>query len=232
MAAAEALYSTESNASFSIFTIGSLDGSKEVFSIRIPGLLSVLAGENTVKGINDIKADYAKNGFTQGDGKQEVLQKEFAGKLSALGVDPTPNIPVSYWSFRIMMGLGFLTMLIGALMLWQTRKGAMPKPGKVWTAMMWGLPLLPLFANSFGWIFTEMGRQPWIVAGVMPTAMAVSPTVSVADVWFSMIVFTLVYGALAVIEVGLMLRYIKKGLPVVAPVEQIVDEDAPLSFAY
>src|SRR5664280_1614578 len=198
----------------------------------VAGVLSILAGEDTVKGINDIKADYAKNGFTQGDGKQEALQKEFAGKLSALGVDPTPNIPVSYWSFRIMMGLGFLTMLIGAFMLWTTRKGAMPKPGKLWTAMMWGLPLLPLFANSFGWIFTEMGRQPWIVAGVMPTAFAVSPTVSVGDVWFSMIVYTLVYGVLAVVEVGLMLRYIRKGLPVVAPVEQIVDEDAPLSFAY
>jgi cytochrome d ubiquinol oxidase subunit I len=232
MAAAEALYTTESNASFSIFTIGSLDGSKEVFSIRIPGVLSILAGENTVKGINDIQADYAKNGFTQADGKQEVLQKEFAGKLSSLGVNPTPNIAVSYWSFRVMMGLGFLTMLIGAVMLWMTRKGAMPKPTKLWTAMMWGLPLLPLFANSFGWIFTEMGRQPWIVAGVMPTAMAVSPTVSVGEVWFTMIVYTLVYGALAVVEVGLMLRYIKKGLPVVAPVEQIVDEDAPLSFAY
>ncbi len=232
MAAAEALYTTESNASFSIFTIGSLDGSKEVFSIRIPGVLSILAGENTVKGINDIQADYAKNGFTQADGKQEVLQKEFAGKLSSLGVNPTPNIAASYWSFRIMMGLGFLTMLIGAVMLWMTRKGALPKPTKLWTAMMWGLPLLPLFANSFGWIFTEMGRQPWIVAGVMPTAMAVSPTVSVGEVWFTMIVYTLVYGVLAVVEVGLMLRYIKKGLPVVAPVEQIVDEDAPLSFAY
>jgi cytochrome bd ubiquinol oxidase subunit I len=131
-----------------------------------------------------------------------------------------------------MMGLGFLTIIIGAVMLWMTRKDTMPKPGKLWTAMMWVLPLAPLFANSFGWIFTEMGRQPWIVAGVMPTAMAVSPTVSVADVWFSMIVFTLLYGGLAVIEVGLMLRYIKKGLPVAVPVEQIVDEDAPLSFAY
>jgi cytochrome d ubiquinol oxidase subunit I len=232
MAAVEALYTTETNASFSIFTIGSLDGSKEVFSIKVPGVLSILAGEATVKGINDIKADYAKNGFTQADGKQEVLQKEFASKLSALGVNPTPNIAVSYWAFRIMMGLGFLAMIVGAYMLWVTRKGAMPKPGKLWTTMMWILPLAPLFGNSFGWIFTEMGRQPWIVAGVMPTSFAVSPTVSVGDVWFTMIVYTLLYGGLAVIELGLLFRYIKKGLPVVAPVEQIVDEDAPLSFAY
>ncbi len=232
MAAAEALYTTESNAPFSILSIGSLDGSSATRIIEVPGLLSILAGETTVKGINDIKADYAKNGFTQGDGSQEVLQKEFASKLAALGVDPTPNIPVSYWSFRIMMGLGFLTMLIGAWMLWATRKGALPKPGKLWTAMMWVLPLAPLFANSFGWIFTEMGRQPWIVAGVMPTSFAVSPTVSVADVWITMILYTLLYGTLAVIELGLMFKFIKKGLPDVAPVEQIVDEDAPLSFAY
>jgi cytochrome d ubiquinol oxidase subunit I len=157
---------------------------------------------------------------------------EFADKLKTMTVNPTPNIFVSYWTFRIMMGLGFLAMIVGAYMLWVTRKGATPKAGKLWTAMMFGLPLLPLFANSFGWTFTEMGRQPWIVAGVLPTALAVSPTVSVGEVWFTMIVYTLVYGALAVIELGLLFRYIKKGLPDVAPVAQIVDEDAPLSFAY
>ena len=232
MAAAEALYKTETNAAFSILTIGSLDGSKEVFSIKIPGVLSILAGESTVKGINDIKADYAKSGFTQTDGSQSVLQKEFADKLKTMNVDPTPNIAVSYWTFRLMMGVGFLAMIIGAWMLWVTRKGALPKAGKLWTAMMFAIPLLPLFGNSFGWTFTEMGRQPWIVAGVMPTALAVSPTVSVGEVWFSMIVYTLVYGVLAVIELGLLFKFIKKGLPDATPVETIVDEDAPLSFAY
>jgi cytochrome d ubiquinol oxidase subunit I len=226
------LYTTEKNAAFSILTIGSLDGSKEVWSIKIPGLTSILAGKETVKGINDIKSEYAKDGYTQGDGSQNALQKEFADKLKTMNVNPTPNIPVSYWSFRIMMGLGFLAMAIGAWMLWVTRKGATPKAGKLWTAMMFGLPLLPLFANSFGWIFTEMGRQPWIVAGVIPTALAVSPTVTVGEIWFTMIVYTLLYGGLAVIELGLLFKYIKKGLPDVAPVEQIVDEDAPLSFAY
>ncbi len=232
MAAAEALYTTETNAAFSIFTVGSLDGSKEVFSIKVPGVLSILAGQSTVKGINDIKADYAKTGYAQADGSTNALQKEFASKLKSMNVDPTPNIVVSYWTFRIMMGLGFLTLILGAWLLWVTKKGALPKPGKLWTAMMFGLPLAPLFANSFGWIFTEMGRQPWIVAGVIPTSYAVSPTVSAGEIWFTMIVYTLVYGALAVVEVGLMFRYIKKGLPDAAPVEKIVDEDAPLSFAY
>lgn len=232
MAAAEALYTTETNAGFSIFTVISLDGSKEVFSIKIPYVLSILYGQSTIKGIDDLKADYAKNGYSQSDGSTLGLQKEFAAELQKMGVNPTPNIAVSFWSFRIMMGLGFLTMLVGAWLLWVTRKGGLPKPSKAWTAMMLGLPLLPLFANSFGWILAEMGRQPWIVAGVLPTSMAVSPTVSVGEIWFTMILFTLVYGSLAVIEVGLMLKYIKKGLPDVAPVEKIVDEDAPLSFAY
>ena len=77
-----------------------------------------------------------------------------------------------------------------------------------------------------------MGRQPWIVAGVIPTALAVSPTVSSGEVIFSMVVYTLLYGGLAVVEVGLLLKYIKLGLPNVAPVTVIEDEDAPLSFAY
>ena len=92
--------------------------------------------------------------------------------------------------------------------------------------------LAPLFGNSAGWIFTEMGRQPWIVAGVLPTASAVSPGVSAGEVLATMILYTVIYGALAVVEVGLMIHYTKAGLPAeVAPVE-IKGEDDVLSFAY
>ena len=66
----------------------------------------------------------------------------------------------------------------------------------------------------------------------MPTAAGVSPTASPAEVLFSMIVYTLIYGGLAVIEVWLFLKYAKKGLPDVAPVEVQKDPDAPLTFAY
>ena len=67
---------------------------------------------------------------------------------------------------------------------------------------------------------------------MIPTSLAVSPSVSAGEVLASMVVYTLLYGALAVVEVGLMLKYIKLGLPDVAPVKVIEDEDAPLSFAY
>ena len=76
---------------------------------------------------------------------------------------------------------------------------------------MIALPLLPLAANSLGWILTEMGRQPWLVYGQMRTAAGVSAN-SAGEVLASMIVLTLLYGTLAVIEAGLMLKYARAGL--------------------
>ena len=76
---------------------------------------------------------------------------------------------------------------------------------------MISLPFMPLIANSFGWIFTESGRQPWLVFGLIRTEDGVSPVVSAGAVLFTMIVFTLLYGVLAFIEVGLVLKVIKNG---------------------
>ncbi|WP_353081181.1 cytochrome ubiquinol oxidase subunit I [Tessaracoccus lapidicaptus] len=234
MAAAEALFDTERNAPFSILTIGNLDGTEEVFAIKVPGLLSILSGHEEVKGINDLREEYETQGFRQFDGSQTSIQAQYAEELAANypGLDPMPIVPVSYWTFRLMIGLGMIGAAIALFTLWMTRKDQLPAPSRLWTWAMFAMPLLPLFAISFGWIFTEMGRQPWIVAGVMPTAAGVSPTASPAEVLFSMIVYTLIYGGLAVIEVWLFLKYAKAGLPDVAPVELQTDPDAPMTFAY
>lgn len=74
-----------------------------------------------------------------------------------------------------MIGLGALGALVGAWVLWALRGGRNPMPTRLWQWSMALLPFMPLFAISFGWIMTEMGRQPWIVAGVLPTLTAVSP---------------------------------------------------------
>ena len=234
MAAAEALFDTTKNASFSVVTIGNLDGTKAVWEIRIPGLLSFMSGEEEVQGINDLRAQFHEQGFLQNDGTQHTLQQQRAAHIAEAypGLDPAPNIPVSYWSFRLMIGLGMIGTVLAALTLWVLRKDRLPKAGPLWTAMMWAMPLGPLFANSFGWIFTEMGRQPWLVAGVMPTASGVSTSVPASSVLISMIVYTLIYGGLAVIEVWLFLKFAKKGLPDVAPPELQTDPDAPMTFAY
>jgi cytochrome d ubiquinol oxidase subunit I len=214
MAAAEALYETSEPASFSLFTIGSLDGREEVASVRIPSLLSFMAtgspgGE--VEGINNLQAEYAQR---YGEG------------------DYVTYVPVTYWSFRLMIGFGALAMAIAALALWTSRQGRRPAGRWLWIAAITTVGM-PLLANSFGWIFTEMGRQPWTVFGVFFTAESVSPTVGAGEVAASLIVLTLLYGVLAVIEVGLFLRYARAGAPEIEASPDDDDEsDRPLAFAY
>jgi cytochrome d ubiquinol oxidase subunit I len=223
MAAAEALYETETPAAFSILTIGTLDGSEEKFSIKIPRLLSFLATgsfDGTVQGINPLSEEYQK---TYG---QDPSQASYSPG------DYTPVIPLTYWTFRLMIGLGLLAAAVAAWILMATRRGRIPQRRLLfWSAML--LPFMPLFANSFGWIFTEVGRQPWVVFGLMTTVNGVSPGVSTAQVLTSLIVLTLLYGALAVIEVRLLLIYIRRGADKVEPpTTGEPDADRPLAFAY
>ena len=224
MAAAEALYNSEaSNAPFSLLTIGSLDGSQEKLSVKVPGLLSFLATgrfDGPVEGINEIKAGYEKQ--YGADATARVFSESY-----------TPTIPLTYWSFRIMMGLGIVGALIAGAVLWSTRRDRIPRH-RLWFWAIVATPLLPLFANSFGWIFTEAGRQPWIVFGIMTTTSGVSPNVSAGEVWTSLITLTLLYAVLAVIEMKLLLRAIVSGAPEfeepVDPANR--DVDAPLVYAY
>jgi cytochrome d ubiquinol oxidase subunit I len=132
-----------------------------------------------------------------------------------------------------MMGLGFLTMVRphgGAV---EDPQGRSSRSGMVEALVIW-TPLLPVFANSFGWIFTEIGRQPWLVNGLMTTATGVSPSVSAASVWISMIVYTLLYGALAVVEIKLLHRLHQEGRRALraAQVAGQMTDDTELQFAY
>jgi cytochrome d ubiquinol oxidase subunit I len=225
MAAAEGLYETEAPADFSIFQLGTLDGTEETFSIKIPGLLSYLATGTTdgeVQGINDLREKYVAT-YGQDPGEKYYSPGEY-----------TPVIPLTYWSFRLMIGLGLAGTALACWILLATRRGRAPtgRP-MLWAAV--GLPFLPLFANSFGWIFTEVGRQPWSVFGLMTTEQSVSPSVSTAEAWTSLIVLTAVYGVLAVVEVRLLLTYIRTGadpLPDQTDANEDRGDDRPLAFAY
>ncbi|MGH8877760.1 MAG: cytochrome ubiquinol oxidase subunit I, partial [Stackebrandtia sp.] len=147
-----------------------------------------------VQGINDVNAEYQD---TYGPG------------------DYRPNIPLTYWSFRAMIGLGIAAAALALFALWTLRRGRTPRHPLIKFAMVIA-PLLPLAATATGWIFTEAGRQPWIVFTLLKTSDGVSPSVSIAEVMTSLIGFTALYGVLAVVEVGLLLRYVRKGLPSVA----------------
>jgi cytochrome d ubiquinol oxidase subunit I len=222
MAAAEGLYETESHAPFSVLSVGKLDGSEATTLIKVPGLLSYLATSDfngEVKGINPLQEEYAaaygENPLTAMDSYK-------------------PVIPVTYWSFRFMIGLGLLGAL-GAIVILLLTKGH--RDVKKWVATLGILmPLLLVFANSWGWMFTEMGRQPWAVFGLMTTASSVSPGVSVPEALISVIVLTLLYAVLMVVELGLLAKYIKRGAdPFEEPPSVPVggsDDDAKLAFAY
>ncbi len=192
MAAAEALYNTSAPASFSLFTIGSLDGSKEVASLRVPHVLSFMATGNPngkVEGINDLQRSYAQ---TYGPGSYK------------------PNIPTTYWSFRLMIGLGALAGLLALVGLWLTRRRRVPGSRWFYRAAIAAV-VTPYLANSLGWLFTEIGRQPWTVFGVLKTPLSVSPGVGTWQVALTLAGFTLLYAGLAVVEVKLLLRYGKAG---------------------
>jgi cytochrome d ubiquinol oxidase subunit I len=212
MAAAEALYNTSAPASFSLLTIGSLDGHDEVWSLRVPHVLSFMATgdpNGKVEGINPIQQEYA--------------DKYGAG-------DYRPSIPMAYWTFRLMIGFGVVAALLAALALWQFRKGRAPANRLFFQAMTWSFAL-PILANSTAWLFTEMGRQPWTVFGLLKTAQSESPTVGSGFVATSFVTLTVLYAVLAIIEVRLLLAAIRSGPPA-----EVVDlsgsEERRPSFAY
>jgi cytochrome d ubiquinol oxidase subunit I len=188
LAAAEALWDSENPASLSLFTVGNERARRDVFAIRIPGLLSLLAynrftGE--VQGINQLQAEY--------------VQKYGPG-------DYVPPVALTYWTFRFMVGAGFLMAFMAFYGLYLVMKGQF-EPKRRYLKLLIPAILLPYIANTSGWLMTELGRQPWIVYGLKKTADSVSPGVSAGTVLFSVAGFTLLYGVLMVADVYLLAKY-------------------------
>jgi cytochrome d ubiquinol oxidase subunit I len=205
MAAAEALWNSMDPASFSLLTIGDLSQRRDVFAIRIPDMLSLLAynqltGE--VKGIYDLQAEYEQ---TYGPGNY------------------IPPVAVTYWTFRAMVGAGFLMAAMALYALFMTMGEAVPKtPSRMLKLLPWAMAL-PYLANSTGWLLTEMGRSPWIVFGLMKIEDGISNTVPAGFVLLSLILFTVVYGALMVADIYLLRKFATAGpaeLPDIATQEQ------------
>jgi cytochrome d ubiquinol oxidase subunit I len=187
LAAVEAVWETEQPASFSLLTIGDLTGKQEVWSLRIPYAMSFLACNNftcEVQGVNELQAQYEAQ---YGPG------------------DYVPLMVVTYWTFRIMMAFGFVMMALTGFFVWANMKGDITKAK--WLKWVPWVLILPYLANASGWILTEMGRQPWIVYGLLKVEDAVSPNLTTLDLWISLVGYTVVYGSLAVSMVYLMKKY-------------------------
>ena len=122
--------------------------------------------------------------------------------------DTIPNVPVMFWLFRIMAGLGFF--FIGFFALAFYCASACGFNQRWFLKLAVAIMPLPWIAIEFGWMLAEIGRQPWAVEGVLPTFLAAS-SLTVGQIWTTIIGFTLLYGTLAVIEVRLMIATIRKG---------------------
>ena len=128
--------------------------------------------------------------------------------IARAAADTVPAVGPLFWSFRIMVGLGFYFIGLFALIFWDASHRNFSRRWLL-HVMLWSLPL-PWIAAELGWIVAEYGRQPWAIDGVLPTFLAVS-SVSAAQVLFSLTGFVLFYSALLVVDVVLMLKYIRMG---------------------
>ncbi len=192
MAAAEALWESEDPAGLSLFTVGDEVNQKDVFSIRIPNALSLLAYntfDGEVKGIRNIQAEYETK---YGPGNY------------------APSIITIYWSFRLMVGAGMAMLALAAYALFVIMKKHQIKVTWIFALFPFAA-LLPYLANTTGWIMTEMGRQPWAVFGLVKTADAVSPTLTPGMVLTTLVGFALIYGLLIAADIYLLLKFIKAG---------------------
>ncbi len=127
--------------------------------------------------------------------------------------DERPPVTITFLAFRTMVGLGFLFLLL-TVYGWVRRNRLMESPNYL-KMMLWAVPL-PYIANQAGWAVAEVGRQPWVVYGIMRTADAVSP-ISASQVMVSLVAFVLVYSLLGVAAFYLIGKYARRG-PVLQPV--------------
>ncbi len=193
MASAEALWNSADPAPMSLFTWGDEPARKDVFAIKLPGMLSFLAynrfaGE--VKGIRQLEAEYEAR---YGPGSY------------------VPPVKWTYWTFRTMVGAGFVMLALAAWALVAVLRGRFETAPRLLALLVPALAL-PYAANSAGWIFTEIGRTPWIVFGLMRLEAGVSTAVGAGAVLTTLLGFTLLYAALMAADLFLLAKYAKAGV--------------------
>jgi len=190
IAASEAQWNTCEPCGFSVFQIGGFSPQhpNPTFAITIPRLLSWMGTGSF-------------NGKIQGLNQLQAQEQARYGPGNYM-----PSVELMYWSMRIMAMLGVFMFLVAAVGAWLYRKRRLEKARwYLWTAII--TIAAPYIAASFGWILTEMGRQPWIVQGLLKTSQAVSPNVGTATVATSLGVFVVLYLTLGVVDFLLMRKY-------------------------
>ena len=183
LAAMEGLAQSQERAPLLMFGIPHADGVSCAVPVPIPGFLSLLA---------------------YGDANARVKG------LNEFAAADRPPVVITFAAFHLMVALGVLFILLALAGLVQYGRGKLcDQRGLLWLLVA-AIPL-PLLANQFGWITAEVGRQPWIVYGLLRTAEASSPTVKAGEVLASIALFGTIYALLGALYVWLMARKVKAG---------------------
>ncbi len=211
IAAAEAQWNTCAPCSFSVIQVGGGKNDETPTKIiQIPHLLSLLSTDTwngQVQGLNQLQAQYQKQ---YGPGNY------------------IPNVFIQYWSMRVMAYGGAFIMLFAVWGTWLVRRKRLATSRLFKWLAVW-IVILPFLMNTAGWMLTENGRQPWIVQGIQLTKNGVSSSISTTTIWISLIVFALLYVALAVVDGVLMIRYSRKALEPPPPqVDENADQEPPV----
>jgi cytochrome d ubiquinol oxidase subunit I len=194
IAAAEGQWNTCQPCSFSVFQIGGGNKNQNPTKIiEIPHLLSILATSRwngKVVGMNELQAQYQQQ---YGPGNY------------------LPNVFIQYWAMRVMAYTAAALLLLALWGGWLAYRKKIAQSKWFLRLVVW-TAVLPFVMNTAGWVLTESGRQPWIVQGVQLTKNAVSPSISTAAVAISFVVFLLLYGVLALVDLVLMTRYSRNAI--------------------
>ncbi|MGZ4400787.1 MAG: cytochrome ubiquinol oxidase subunit I, partial [Gaiellaceae bacterium] len=205
-----ALFNTEQPAAFSLLATGAFVHNPKHTSrdLKVPHLLSLLATRSwssPVPGVNQLDAQY----------QQQYGPGEYA-----------PYVAIVYWSFRAMIYLWGLVLVLAVSGLWLWRRGRLAASRR-WLRACLAASVLPFLMNTGGWLMTESGRQPWIVQGLLKTSQASSPNVSSTQVWTTLAGFVGIFTLLGGVALWLFLREVRHG-----PAETGEDVGAEASLAY
>ncbi len=194
LAAMEGLFETQSGAPMSLFGQPDVEKRRLDNPIIIPGLLSFL---------------------THLDFSAEVKG------LDSFPEDQWPDsIPLLFYSYHVMIGLGVIFILVMAVAAWLLRGGRL-FANRIWLWVILIMFPFPFVANTAGWMSAELGRQPWVIYGLMRTSEGVSFNVSAASAMFTLLGFMGVYAALSVLFLFLVYREIEHGPAPATPPEEL-----------
>jgi cytochrome d ubiquinol oxidase subunit I len=183
-AAMESVWDTKKAAAYNLIVVPDTENERNsVEALGVPNMLSMLAFGNGQAEVKGLK-DFPK--------------------------DLRPPVAGTFWSFRAMIVLSFLFLALTLTAFVLSRRDKLESSPTFLRIILYTIPL-PYLANQLGWIVAEVGRQPWIVYNVLKTSDAVSKAISPAQVWTSLLGFTLLYGLLAVVDIYLLTETAKKG---------------------